>query len=429
MRRAIVPLALILALATGAVAAETRLLLFAPIGATIDLPVATANAATVGRFYDAANRAIASGETDQLGRLIDADLVEHTDRPGVTAARAGLIRYLQAVHTTAPTIRLQATVVAAQGDLVAALVTVEGQPEDPSTALPTATGRAWGSIDVFRLWSDRIVEHWGASDGLSLVEPLLHAALPVGEPTIKYVVVERQTYAGEKAASHTTGGPTILLIEEGTLTVALDGAAADPATIIGADGVRRTLLPAASVTLAAGDALVLTGGTSYAVWNDRDTSARVITLRTAAATVTTGVSPADLGGMPQSRPAGWTGPAVPPPQFTALPADGAVEFPVGSAAVTIGRIALAPGAGLERHRVANAELVVVDAGRLGVTVDAGKAWLRNAGNYALEVEGETALTAGAALLLAGGATVAYHSAGNEPVELVVVTIGPDPAGR
>src|SRR4051812_35597299 len=83
MRRAIVPLALALALATGVVLAEARLIVLAPIAATSVAPSdTTANVATIGRFYDAVNLAIANGQTAEIESLVDAGFVDHVVRPG-----------------------------------------------------------------------------------------------------------------------------------------------------------------------------------------------------------------------------------------------------------------------------------------------------------------------------------------------------------
>ena len=92
--------------------------------------------------------------------------------------------------------------------------------------------------------------------------------------------------------------------------------------------------------------------------------------------------------------------------------------------VTIGRVALAPGASLARHRVANAELAIVEAGRLELDVDDGMAsvWAAPGGEFT--VVGGATLPDGARVLAAGGTTVTYRNDGSEPMVLLLVTIGP-----
>src|SRR5262249_57529103 len=77
---------------------------------------------------------------------------------------------------------------------------------------------------------------------------------------------------------------------------------------------------------------------------------------------------------------GGVGPdqGTPGPSSTAEALAGGVPaiLPVGRATVTIGRIALASGTALARHRVANAEFAIVESGSVALTIEGGQAWER-----------------------------------------------------
>ena len=59
----------------------------------------------------------------------------------------------------------------------------------PAAGLPAITGRAWGAVDVFRIQSGRVAEHWGDVLGLGIAEPLLAVDVQVAPPTRKWVEV------------------------------------------------------------------------------------------------------------------------------------------------------------------------------------------------------------------------------------------------
>ncbi|HEY7033908.1 MAG TPA: hypothetical protein VH482_21400, partial [Thermomicrobiales bacterium] len=99
-------------------------------------------------------------------------------------------------------------------------------------------------------------------------------------------------------------------------------------------------------------------------------------------------------------------------------------LPADRATVTIGRIALTPGAAVARHRVANAELAVVESGSVALTVTDGHAWEREAPDASINQMADSPLPSGAGIALDAGATVAYRPAGSEQVTMLLIAIGP-----
>src|SRR5215216_3945491 len=160
MRRSLVwPLSLLLAVATGAAAGQTLDLASSPVLET-DRSRGAATAA-VRAFYDAANAVIRTGDAALLDGAVAADFIDHAGPPGVTPDRAGLGRYLVALHGVAPTARLAAEDVLAAGDRAMARVTVAGAEPAAFLGLALRGGvTVWGDADAFRVAGGRVAERW-----------------------------------------------------------------------------------------------------------------------------------------------------------------------------------------------------------------------------------------------------------------------------
>src|SRR3712207_5996487 len=93
-------------LLTCALALATAVALLGPAAVVDEAPVAARTAgnteAVVRSFYDAVNYALRSGDASALEAATDPALVLRVPPLGVTADRAGLVRYLVAVHATVP---------------------------------------------------------------------------------------------------------------------------------------------------------------------------------------------------------------------------------------------------------------------------------------------------------------------------------------
>jgi quercetin dioxygenase-like cupin family protein len=413
MRRAIVPLALVLALVTGAVLAELRLLLLAP-EITLDAPRAATNLATVRSFYDAANRLLATGDAVPLQQIVAADFVDHTQRPGVMPDRDGLIRYLRAWHGSDPTFWLSVDDLAAKGDRVITVVEAASDGGAPASGLPAVAGRIWGTVDVLRLRSGLIVEHWGDGAGLGLFEPLLTAKVPVTPPVAKFVEVERRTYAADDEEWIWAAGPTLLLVEAGALDVALDARSRDPAAIVTAAAATRPLLPGEEETLDTGEALVVVAGHRVRLRADSRAPVELLAVWTSLP-VASGPSYPEGSGLMSG---GTNADASPAGRVVA--GGMSTELPEQQMVVSISRVALAPQAAVVRHAVANTELVVIEAGELAVHVDGKTAWAHDGTTGGSRPLAHGTLTAGDGLMVRTGSTVEYHPEGDAPAVFLLI---------
>jgi quercetin dioxygenase-like cupin family protein len=230
----------------------------------------------------------------------------------------------------------------------------------------------------------------------------------VKPPATKMVELARQTYPPHAADRHWAGGPTVLVVESGALTVAHAPISTEAATVIPASTERRSLPPGGVATLAAGDALFVGSGV-FETRNLGATPAVVLTLWSGSPTFPRGDLP---------------GPPVPGSTYEALAGGHPAPLPEDRATVAIGRIALAPGAAVDRHRVANVEFVVVESGRLALSVEDGKSWVGAGSTEATPVGTNAPLADGAGVAFDAGTTVAFGPAGNEPLVVLVIAIGP-----
>jgi predicted SnoaL-like aldol condensation-catalyzing enzyme len=422
MRRAVVPLALVLALVSGVVLAEARLVVLAPIVDRDADPRIHANDALIRRFYAMVDDALASGEVTSLSGIIGQDFVDHAPRPGVTPDRAGFVRSVQSLHLVDPALRLTVHEVLAQGDRVAVRIGIIGGEDGTFLGQPIGKGRLWNAVEMFRIEEGRIVEHWGEAATLALFEPLLGVTVPVGRPTRLALTLERWTYAPDAGETRATDlGFLVVLVDAGTLTITLDTNPNGAAWLTprGGGGVAsdgRPVAPGETATLAPGDAIVVPKGERFAVRNNGSVSAVALVVVAAAPT---SQSAAEAGPGPTSATAGIV--------HTVVAGGPTATLPAGRATVAIGRAALAADNEILPHRVAAVELVAVEVGALAVTADGGAAWVTSPIEGTHRADGGTVPTGGGALV-DGGTTVGYGAAGNAPLGLLIVTVDALAAG-
>jgi predicted ester cyclase len=413
MRRLLVPLALVLALATGAVVAETRAALEAmPIASTAG--PRTEDLALVRDWYAAANRAIATGDASVVSTLLAPGFVDHAVPSAVGGDAAALTAYLSDLHSTHPGARLVPLDVAADGDRVVVRVRTEGAERGAFLGLPIADARVRGSVDVFRIAGGGIAEHWGDGQSLARFAPLLSVPMPVPSAGGTVVALARRTYppgTGELAA--VASGFAVVLVQSGGLQFAPDQRAGGTSwRLVGRPGsgaASAAISPGTAVALRIGEALLLGAGATGTIANAGEDAAVALVVSGADADAPGWVS-AENGGRSDIVTDELAG-----GQWVALPA---------GSVLAIGQATLPAGASVARHPVAGAELLSVEAGELALTTDAAGAWVHQ-GPGGRAARAETAvLGAGDGALIGQGAVARYLSVGDDPLALLLVTIAP-----
>ncbi len=378
-------------------------------------PVADARTAVVA-FYDAANTVLRTGDPAALDAVVAPDFVARAPVPGVPPDRAGLARYLAAVHAAFPDARLVVEDLVAAGEWVMARATVRGTAGGRFVGIPLGhEPRVSRSLDAFRIAGDRVVELWGSADGLALLEQLARTPLATPLPASQAVALERLTYpAGWHREAEVASELRVIYVEAGSLTVSIDGRSPGPALLApvaaaGAEGRPTAVAPGTEAVLSAGDFLALPPRTSHAVRNDGGTPTQALAQTGAGLAV-----PWD--GALQARPDGLIVRPLAGGRTTPLPA--------GPAGVALGRATLEPGAAFSTHALAGPALLAVEAGSVGLEVDNGVAWVtRGSPRSSGDVEAGW-LAAGDGALLRPGTAVAVRNVGDEPLVILVLAIAP-----
>ena len=130
------------------------------------------NKLLVRRLYD---RLMANGDVDTAVEIVDDGYVDHSLPGNAKGGRAELIGVVQAVRAAIPDIAPVVDLAVAEGDLIAVRVTARGHhtgapfpPGIPAAGLAIE----WREQHIFRVAGNRIVEHWGVFDNLSILQQL-----------------------------------------------------------------------------------------------------------------------------------------------------------------------------------------------------------------------------------------------------------------
>lgn len=117
---------------------------------------------------------IADRELDRLGEVFAADVVDHDPAPDQAPGAAGIIGFWQTLVQAFPDLSMSPDVTAADDDTVTIVITIRGTHQGDFLGHP-ATGRtvAARGVQVARFDDDaRIVERWGATDELGILQQL-----------------------------------------------------------------------------------------------------------------------------------------------------------------------------------------------------------------------------------------------------------------
>jgi steroid delta-isomerase-like uncharacterized protein len=114
---------------------------------------------------------INGGEVERAGELIDEDYVDHQGFPGVPPGLDGFKALVSAFRTAFPDITYTIDDIVAEGDRVVTRVHIRGTHQAEFLGV-AATGAhiEIPAIDVMRLEGGKVVEHWGVTDVMMLME-------------------------------------------------------------------------------------------------------------------------------------------------------------------------------------------------------------------------------------------------------------------
>jgi predicted ester cyclase len=424
MRRILVwPLALLIALATGAAVGQAVDLAASPVPATFS---GEATVEVVRAFYDAANSVIQTGDVSALDTVVAPDFVDHTGFPGLSPDRDGLGRYLAALHGVSPDTRLTSDDVFADGDR--AMARVAGDGPTGAAFLGIAVGgrvTVWSDADVFRVANRRVVERWGGPAATVAFDRLGRGSIGTSLPSNAGLALERIVLPPGGQIQGPAQESRLVEVETGNLTVAVDTTSIGSADVLSpdpnatSDGSRR-LEPGSGATLATGGLIALPVSTSYLLSNAGPESSTLLVASFFPADDPKRAAPPSDPSLPSDA-----GPWPSNLDVQPLAGGSVTNLPPVSVTAGIGRMILAPGAWLSALTTTGPLLGVVESGTLDFAMSDGTVWVRTGSNGASRDRAAGSLQAGDGALLPPDATFSLRNSGDAPAVVLVVAITPN----
>jgi predicted ester cyclase len=117
---------------------------------------------------------INGGNLDLADELFARDYIEHVPiPPGMPTGVEGFKAYFAMLRSAFPDLHYTVEAVLAEGDMTAGHLTARGTHSGSFMGIP-ATGRqvAWTETHIGRYEDGKLVEHWGNSDDLGMLQQL-----------------------------------------------------------------------------------------------------------------------------------------------------------------------------------------------------------------------------------------------------------------
>ncbi len=129
-----------------------------------------ANKAAMRRLYE---EVFGRGNMTVADEILAADFVEHEAFPGMEPGIEGFKQMVSAARSAFPDFRLTAEDLIAEGDRVAVRYTMTGTHRGEFMgAAPTGNQIKVSGMEVARFAGGKVVEHWGNTDTLGLMQQL-----------------------------------------------------------------------------------------------------------------------------------------------------------------------------------------------------------------------------------------------------------------
>jgi steroid delta-isomerase-like uncharacterized protein len=128
------------------------------------------NKAIMERFYD---EVVNAGNLDLIDELLSEDFTEHEEMPGLAPGRQGVKEFFGMFRQAFPDVSFATEDMVAEGDTVAARVTVRGTHKGEFMGIP-ATGKSIEvqAVDFVRFADGIATAHWGVTDMAAMLTQL-----------------------------------------------------------------------------------------------------------------------------------------------------------------------------------------------------------------------------------------------------------------
>ena len=124
------------------------------------------------------------GRLEVLDELLAPDFTEHSQLPpGIPGGREGVKAIASALRKGFPDLNYRVDLQIAEGDFVAAYLTVSGTHKGEVFGMP-ATGKhaEWAESHTVKMVNGKVTEHWGVADQLGMLRQLGLAPTPEAVP-------------------------------------------------------------------------------------------------------------------------------------------------------------------------------------------------------------------------------------------------------
>lgn len=125
----------------------------------------------IKRFY---TEVLEGGNLALIDEMVSDDLVDHDPMPGQSSNKDGVSFFVNTMRAAFPDLKAAVMEPAlADGDLEARYVVLTGTHQGELMGV-AATGRRveFSGIDIIRIDNGKVVEHWGATDTLALMQQI-----------------------------------------------------------------------------------------------------------------------------------------------------------------------------------------------------------------------------------------------------------------
>lgn len=136
------------------------------------------NKAKTQRFYD---EVLNQGKIAAADEYLAEDFVDHEPFPGVKPGREGCKQFFSMMRDAFPDLKFDVHFMLADGDKVAAYLTMSGTQSKEFAGIPSSGKKfSVNVIDIIRIVDGKAVEHWGVTDGMTMMQQL--GAMPAPPP-------------------------------------------------------------------------------------------------------------------------------------------------------------------------------------------------------------------------------------------------------
>lgn len=118
--------------------------------------------------------AFESGKTTDLGNYVANDLKEHIPDPAVKSTGIQFLKdQIELYHSAFPDMKIKINEAFGDGERLTVYVTVSGTNTGSLLGISATNKKVTvNSIDIFKFKDEKITEHWGIYDGLSMMTQL-----------------------------------------------------------------------------------------------------------------------------------------------------------------------------------------------------------------------------------------------------------------